>query len=122
MRLLLDHGMPRRSAKLLRDAGFDVTHTGEIGLGTAGNVDILQFAYESGWIIAPLDSDFHTLLALSGAARPSVIRVRIEGFKAREMSDLLMAVLFEWSEELAVGYALSVQQWRVRARRLPFGS
>jgi len=40
MKLLLDQGTPRSSAALLRQAGFDVVHTGEIGLADAPDEEI----------------------------------------------------------------------------------
>jgi hypothetical protein len=35
MKLLLDQGLPRSSAAILREAGFDAVHAGEISLATA---------------------------------------------------------------------------------------
>ncbi|CAN5821464.1 hypothetical protein BH20ACI3_BH20ACI3_27630 [soil metagenome] len=36
MKLLLDQGLPRSSAAILREAGFDAVHTGEISLQRVG--------------------------------------------------------------------------------------
>ena len=44
MKLLLDQGTPRSSAALLRQAGFDAVHTGEIGLAEAPDEEILRRA------------------------------------------------------------------------------
>ena len=35
MKLLLDQGLPRSAAALLRDTGIDAVHTGEIGYAVA---------------------------------------------------------------------------------------
>jgi predicted nuclease of predicted toxin-antitoxin system len=35
MKLLLDQGLPRSAAAMLRNIGFDVTHVAEIGLSQA---------------------------------------------------------------------------------------
>jgi hypothetical protein len=44
MKLLLDQGTPRSSAALLRQAGFEAVHTGEIGLAEAPDEEILRRA------------------------------------------------------------------------------
>ncbi|HXG91617.1 MAG TPA: DUF5615 family PIN-like protein [Blastocatellia bacterium] len=59
MKLLLDQGLPRTAAVILRSAGFDVVHTGEIGLATAEDVAIIEHSRDEGRIIVTLDADFH---------------------------------------------------------------
>jgi predicted nuclease of predicted toxin-antitoxin system len=43
-RLLLDQGLPRSTAALLGQAGWDVVHVSEIGMSRADDVDIPQRA------------------------------------------------------------------------------
>jgi predicted nuclease of predicted toxin-antitoxin system len=119
MRLLLDQGVPRSTAALLRDVGHDVKHTSEIGLAEAEDSEILEKAAREGRIIVTLDADFHVLLALSGAKAPSVIRNRIEGLRGGQLSELLQTVLRQCQADLDNGAVVSVQPGRVRVRRLP---
>ncbi len=119
MKLLLDQGLPRSAAALLRLAGVDTIHTGEIGYATADDRDILQRAKDENRIVITLDSDFHTLLAWSHASSPSVIRIRIEGLRAEPLVKLLLALLPLWTDELDQGAMLTVQPGRVRMHRLP---
>ncbi len=119
MKLLLDQGLPSSAASLLRKSGIDAVHTSEIGMATAEDADIILRAQEEDRIVVTLDSDFHTLLALSNASSPSVIRIRIEGLRAQPAVDLLQRLLSEWDEELEVGAMLTVQPGRVRVHRLP---
>jgi len=86
MKLLLDQGAPRSAAVLLRNAGFDAIHTGEIGLAESSDADILKRALDENRVVATLAADFHALLALSDASQPSVIRIRVEGLRAEEFS------------------------------------
>ena len=72
MRLLLDQGLPRSTIHHLDAAGVESAHVGEKGLATASDAKIIDFARQGGWIVVTLDADFHVLLALSGAAAPSV--------------------------------------------------
>jgi predicted nuclease of predicted toxin-antitoxin system len=119
MKLLLDQGLPRSTASLLRDAGIDAVHTGEIGCSTAEDAVILEQARQEDRIVVTLDADFHMLLALSGASWPSVVRIRIEQLRAEAMAELVQRILSEWSDELTAGYVLTVQPGRIRFRRLP---
>jgi len=45
--VLLDQGLPRSAARILRDSGFDAVHVGEIGMSAAADVTILSHARES---------------------------------------------------------------------------
>ena len=66
MKLLLDQGLPLFSAAaLLRDAGIDTVHVGEIRMSEAEDAEIIQRAREEERVVATLDADFHTLLALN---------------------------------------------------------
>lgn len=119
MKLLLDQGLPRSTASLLRAIGIDTVHTGEIGLATADDESIIQVARQQERVIVTLDSDFHALLALSGADKPSIVRIRIEGLRAEALATLLQALLEERSSELDKGALMTVQLKRVRIRFLP---
>lgn len=119
MKLLLDQGLPRSAASLLRDAGVDAVHTGEIGYATAEDAAILKRARQEGRVVVTLDADFHALLALSGASSPSVIRIRIERLRAEAVAELVQRILRDRIGELQAGAALTVQPSRIRFRRLP---
>ena len=67
-RLLLDQGVPRDAALILRSLGWDVIHVGEIGLAAAEDSQIIARAVEEGRACVTLDSDFHAL----GAQRRGV--------------------------------------------------
>lgn len=121
MKLLLDQGTPRSAAALLRKAGWDTLHTGDCGLAEAADAEILQRAAEQNRVVVTLDADFHALLALSEARRPSVIRLRIEGLRAEEFCHLLQRVLRQCADELIAGALVSVTEAQVRIRLLPIG-
>jgi predicted nuclease of predicted toxin-antitoxin system len=46
MRLLLDQGLPRSAAAILRGKGWDVIHVGEIGMAAAADEEILAYSDE----------------------------------------------------------------------------
>ena len=117
--LLLDQGLPGTTPLHLRKSGLEAEHASDIGLSTADDRTILARALEHGQIVVTLDADFHVHLALSGAAGPSVIRLRIEGLKAPQLADLLVQVLKQCGDDLKSGAMLTVTESSVRVRRLP---
>lgn len=119
MKLLLDQGLPRSAALLLRNAGVEALHVGEIGLASAADISIIERARQEQEVVVTLDADFHALLALSGAAAPSVIRLRMEGLRAEAAAELIRKILAEWSQQLQEGAVLTVQSRRIRFRGLP---
>jgi predicted nuclease of predicted toxin-antitoxin system len=119
MRVLLDQGLPRSAAGLLCDLGIDAIHTGQCGLATATDAEILDFARQQGRVVFTLDADFHTLLVMAGAAAPSVVRIRIEGLRAEQIARLVHIVIQRCREELEQGAMVSVTEKRIRVRGLP---
>jgi predicted nuclease of predicted toxin-antitoxin system len=80
VRLVLDQGVPRDTAALLRERGHQCIHVGEIEMSTSADEEIVAYALGREAIIITLDADFHALLAVSGASWPSVIRLRMQTF------------------------------------------
>lgn len=119
MLLLLDQGPPRTTVQHLREAGIEALHTGAVGLASAKDEVVLERARDEGRVVVALDVDFHTLLALSGACAPSVIRIRIEGLRAEELAPLIASVLGRCPEDLKSGALVSVTESGIRVRRLP---
>jgi len=120
MRLLLDHGIPRSAAATLRNAGFDVLHTADIDLASVPDAEILRIATAHTRTIVTLDTDFHPLLALSGARQPSIIRIRTEA-PASDLCQLLQHVISQCKADLHSGAIVSVHEDRLRIRNLPLG-
>ena len=121
MKLLLDQGLPRSSAQTLRQSGLEALHTGDCGLASVSDFEILEAARRQGRVLVTLDADFHAILALSGASTPSVIRIRIEGLRAEAITHLVQTVLDRCCEDLDKGAVVSVTEGRIRVHRLPIG-
>jgi predicted nuclease of predicted toxin-antitoxin system len=119
MKLLLDQGLPRLAAPLLRAEGIDVIHVGEIDMSAAEDIEIIEKARLDNRIVVTLDADFHALLALDRATTPSVIRIRMESLQAKAFTELLLGVISECIDELQQGVAVTVEPGRIRIRHLP---
>jgi predicted nuclease of predicted toxin-antitoxin system len=119
MKLLLDQGLPRSAARLLREFGYVAFHVGDLDLSAASDAQILDRALSEGFVVVTLDADFHMLLALSSASNPSVIRLRIEGLKAGALVKILQTVIKSCEADLLSGAAITVEANRIRVRNLP---
>ena len=119
MRWLLDQGLPRTAAALLRETQMDTVHVGEIAMAHASDVEILAVAEHENRVLVTLDADFHAILAISGATRPSVIRIREEGLKAPALCQLIITLARQFSESLMLGCVLTIASQQVRLRLLP---
>jgi predicted nuclease of predicted toxin-antitoxin system len=117
--VLLDQGLPRTAAGLLREAGWDVQHVSERGMSQAEDVTIIEVARQEGRVVVTLDADFHALLAVSGAQGPSVLRIRMEGLKADQVASLIEQVFAVAGNALALGAMVTVLDGKIRIKHLP---
>ena len=121
MRLLLDQGVPRDTALRLREIGISCEHVGEIGMSRASDVDILERARKEGAVLVTLDGDFHTMLAVSGASGPSVVRIRRQGLDGSGVASDIEHVLANFTEDLSRGAMVTVKTHKTTCYRLPVG-
>lgn len=122
MHLLLDQGLPRDAAQILRGSGVACTHVGEVGMSTTADPEILAWACARGLVVATLDADFHALLATQRAAQPSVIRLRWQGLDGFAVADLLRLVLDRYAMELSAGCMITVKPRKITCHLLPSGT
>ena len=122
MRLFLDQGVPRDAAVRLRDLGYECMHAGEIGMGKSADDEILAWSSGKNAIVVTLDADFHTMLAVSRASGPSVIRLRMQGLGAWQVVELVESVLAGFGDELKRGSLVTVKAHKITCHRLPVGS
>ena len=118
IKVILDQGLPRTAAVILRARGWDVVHVGEVKLSDATDMQILQFAYAHERTVVTLDADFHALLMVDRRKSPSVIRLRFEGLKGEELAEILQGILNEVSDDLAQGAMVTVNRNAIRVHRL----
>lgn len=119
MKELLDQNVFFEIAPLLREAGADARHARELGLSRAPDTEILRFAAEHDWVIVTHDDDYHMLLAVGVATKPSVVRLRVV-LPFREMAHTIPATLRTFQDALTAGAAVSVTPRGARLHRLPF--
>jgi predicted nuclease of predicted toxin-antitoxin system len=119
IRLLLDQGLPRSTCAILLAEGWDVVHVCDIGMSQAADPAILDCAVRDNRIVVTLDADFHAHLVLSGASRPSVIRIRIEGLRGDALAGLLRHSWPKIKHVIDDGAMVTVTHTTLRIRTLP---
>ncbi len=90
-------------------------------MARATDSDILAFSLGRSAVVLTLDADFHTMLAVSGAGGPSVIRLRLQGLGASEVVAVLENVLAGFEAELQRGSLVTVKANKTTCHRLPIG-
>jgi predicted nuclease of predicted toxin-antitoxin system len=120
VRILVDANLSPRVAERLAKAGYEASHVGDHDLLAASDEAIAAFAVGSGMIIVSADSDFATMLALSGHLSPSLILLRSgDALSPSEQATLIEANLPAVVEALAQGAVVSLSRRHLRVRRLP---
>ena len=71
-------------------------------------------------MVVSADTDFGELLAVSNAAKPSVLLLRRQqGRRAAQLAALLLANLGDVADDLAEGSIVVLDERRIRVRGLP---
>jgi len=119
VRLLLDECLSQRLVPLLEEAGHDVIHVVDNGLGGRVDDDVLESARTEGRVLVSSDTDFGELLARGDAALPSLILFR-QGNRAPEhQAATLLGNLEQVADDLDAGAIVVFTNDNIRIRRLP---
>ena len=119
MRLLVDEALQDAVAKRLITAGHDTTHVRILGLAGHTDDEVMALAIADNRVLVTTDTDFGTILALTGAATPSVLLLRGIGDSVDERVDALLDVLPRVVRELSEGAVVVIEPDRYRLRYLP---
>lgn len=119
MRFLVDNSLSPRLARLLVEAGHDVIHVRDLGLGGADDATIFDAASHEQRVIIAQDTDFGTILATRQARLPSLILFRCGAKSTEAVLRLLSDNLSTVVPDLEAGAVVVIEDARIRVRRLP---
>lgn len=114
MRFLVDRCVGRRLAEWLRSEGHDVREAREHP-PDPGDAALLRTAVDEGRILVTIDTDFGTLVYLSGAEHAGIIR--LPDVPARVRIALMAQILGTHAEAELVGAIVTVNGSRIRFSR-----
>ncbi len=120
MNLLVDANLSPAVAAELRDAGHDAVHVIDVGLATALDPEIVDYADANDLVIVTVDTDFPMLVALRRATSPSVVLLRgVNELAPDQHAALLIANLPAVTDDLQRGAIVSLGPDHLRVRSLP---
>ncbi len=122
MRFFTDMGIGLDVASALRASSHVCVHLAEERLERLSDADIIVKARQERRVVLTHDLDFGRLLALSGAAGPSIVTFRLSDMRPSNVPDRLLRVLSDYSSDLERGAAFVVTDKGVRRRVLPIQS
>ena len=120
MKLLVDMNLTPRWVEALVEAGFDAAHWSALGRAYAPDSEIMDFAVANGFIVLTNDLDFGAILAMTNAAKPSVVQIRGGDLGPEAIGGQVLEALRRMKPELAEGALVTVDPLKTRARVLPF--
>ncbi len=94
-------------------------HVGDLGLLGAADEWVLEAASRERRVLVTADTDFGDLLALSGAALPSVLLLRRAGRRAEQRAKQILDAVQVAADSLESGALVVAEHSRVRIRDLP---
>ncbi|MGI8575248.1 MAG: DUF5615 family PIN-like protein [Egibacteraceae bacterium] len=120
MRFLIDENLSPLLAHHLVEAGHQAAPVRQVGMVREDDLAILTEARRNSQILVTADTEFGGLLAQSGDVLPSVILMRrLQGRRAVEQSDHLLAHLHDVQQGLEAGSIVAFDEGRLRVRTLP---
>jgi len=122
MRLLADLHIAPRTVEFLKSLGHDVIRVSHVLPPTSSDHDIIAYAARDRRAILTQDLDFSAEIALSRQASPSMILLRLSSSRIESVNRVLSDVLAALERDVQEGALITVEDHRVRRRRLPLSS
>ena len=120
MRILADMHISPETVRFLREIGHDVVRVNEVLPATASDWEIVETARNSKRVILTQDLDFSELIAISEKTQPSLLSLRLVSSRVEYVNNILAKVLPGIVEDAMKGAIISIEDGRIRIRKLPF--
>ena len=110
-----------RTVQFLRSLGHEALRVNEVLPSAATDQEVIDFARVDRRVILTQDLDFSAKIALSGTRAPSLISLRVSSSQIEHVNSVLERVLPTLEEVVIDGVIATVENQRVRQRKLPIG-
>jgi predicted nuclease of predicted toxin-antitoxin system len=120
MKIVVDMNLaPLWCEFLARESRFTAIHWSAVGDPRATDATIMCWAAANDHVVLTHDLDFSTLLAATGAARPSVVQLRGDDVMPEAAGPVVLAALRDHVEALRKGAIVTLDLRGARLRLLP---
>lgn len=119
MNILLDMNLPPTWVEFLAAHGVNAVHWSTVGDPRAADSELMAWALANDHVVFTHDLDFSVLLALSGAAGPSVLQVRTLDVTSDAIGDAVVQILKQHGADLDGGAIVTFDHASERVRLLP---
>ena len=99
--------------------GIEAIHWCNVGVVSAPDRVIMDYAKINGYIVFTHDLDFGTILAATNANAPSVIQVRTQDTFSDQLSIMVIDALKQFESQLITGALITIDKKRSKVRILP---
>lgn len=103
----------------LTGSGFDNAHWVDVGVPSAPDSEILEYASEHGFVILTHDLDYGALVANRESRQPSMLQVRSQDVLPSAIGQTVVRALRAAAAHLEAGALVTVEPGRNRIRLLP---
>jgi predicted nuclease of predicted toxin-antitoxin system len=117
-RILVDEDMPRSTARVLVQAGYDAVDVRDVGLRGLGDNEVFAYAQANGMALISADMGFANALRYPLGTHEGIVVVRVPNeLRTAQVNDELTRSLAELAGEALKGLLLIVEVRRTRIRR-----
>lgn len=117
-RFLIDEDMPRSTAVVLRNAGYEVEDVRDVGLRGHSDADVFAYAQTHGAVLVSCDKGFANTLAYPIGSHAGIVVVRIpDEAPPAELNHELLSALAQLGDAPIDGWLVIVELGRIRLRR-----
>jgi predicted nuclease of predicted toxin-antitoxin system len=117
--IVIDNCLPLSWVEYLHQHGHIGKHWRELGPPNAPDEDIMLWANQNAAIVLTQDLDFTKLLFQSRAALPSVIQLRLDDVRPKNIGEDVLQILKQHKDDLRRGALITVKGHKSRLRLLP---
>ena len=82
LRFITDEDVPRSTARVLRDAGFDAVDVRDVGLRGKSDPEVFEYAQQDNRLLITCDMGFSNILNFPPSANHGILVVRVPDSKS----------------------------------------